>query len=337
MNLEELKSQNPVDFTLAIPTYNRAKSLPNMLERLRSQINTENFRWEILIVDNNSTDDTAKVIQAYQADWPQAYPLKYIFEPQQGAAFARQRAIVEARSELIGFLDDDNLPAPDWVATAYSFGVEHPEVGVYDGQIHGLFETDPPENFRKIHGCFVSEQGSKPFEYKPKERLNLPRGASFVVRKKVWLAAVPDRPALKGRVGKSMVGGEDWEVMLYIYKAGWPLWYNPHMHCYHQIPSSRLEKQYLVGLIRDAALCNCELRLILAESLPQKVTIIVRMLLGNLSKIITHFIKYRGQLKTDLIAAGQMAFLWGSFLSPLYFLKSQFEKAITPHQQEAIG
>jgi glycosyltransferase involved in cell wall biosynthesis len=106
-----------VDFTVVIPTYNGEKRLPQLLERLReagrshsvkSQTNTEQFSWEILVVDNNSKDNTAKVVQEYQANWPDTYPLRYSFEAEQGAAFARQRAIKEARGELIGFLDDDN-------------------------------------------------------------------------------------------------------------------------------------------------------------------------------------------------------------------------------------
>jgi glycosyltransferase involved in cell wall biosynthesis len=91
--------------TIAIPTYNGADRLPLILERLRSQTATESIQWEILIVDNNSTDDTAAVVQKHQENWPYPYPLKYCFEPEQGAAFARQRAIQEAEGELVGFLD----------------------------------------------------------------------------------------------------------------------------------------------------------------------------------------------------------------------------------------
>ena len=105
-----------VEFTVAIPTYNGAARLPLVLERLRSQLNTESFSWEILVIDNNSRDNTAQVVKDYQTDWPTTFPLKYCFEAQQGAAFARKLAVRSAEGEWIAFLDDDNIPASDWLA-----------------------------------------------------------------------------------------------------------------------------------------------------------------------------------------------------------------------------
>ncbi len=109
------------DFTVAIPTYNGAERLPKLLDKLRSQLDTESLQWEIIVVDNNSTDHTAQVIKNYQQDWNSPYELTYILEEKQGAAFARHRAIQVATSELIGFLDDDNLPKENWVINAEMF------------------------------------------------------------------------------------------------------------------------------------------------------------------------------------------------------------------------
>lgn len=115
-----------VNFTVAIPTYDGEKRLVEVLERLRSQIDIEHLAWEIIVVNNN-THNTAKVVQEYQANWSNAYPLRYCFEAEQGLAFARQRAIEEAQGELIGFLDDDILHNNDWVASAYLFSKEYPQ------------------------------------------------------------------------------------------------------------------------------------------------------------------------------------------------------------------
>ncbi len=65
----------------------------------------------MIVVDNNSTDITAEIVESYQPNWPQSVPLRYAFAPKQGAAFARQRAVEKAKGEFIGFLDDDNLRA----------------------------------------------------------------------------------------------------------------------------------------------------------------------------------------------------------------------------------
>ncbi|NCS41732.1 MAG: glycosyltransferase family 2 protein [Microcystis aeruginosa BS13-10] len=121
-----------IDFSVVICTYNGAAKLPTLLERLRSQRQIDNLNWEILIVDNNSNDGTAKLIAEYQRGWDRSYPLRYCFEARQGLAFARRLAVREAQGELLGFLDDDNWPADDWVATAYSFGQCHPQAGRVD-------------------------------------------------------------------------------------------------------------------------------------------------------------------------------------------------------------
>jgi glycosyltransferase involved in cell wall biosynthesis len=120
---------------------------------LRSQIGTEEIPREILIIDNNSTDKTAEVVKEQIPNWSEVYPLKYCCENEQGLAFACRCASREAKSDLIGFLDDDNLPYPNWVAEAYKFGQTHVKPGDYGGQIHGRLEVEPPPEFERI-ACF---------------------------------------------------------------------------------------------------------------------------------------------------------------------------------------
>lgn len=314
-----------VDITVAIPTYNGEKRLPNVLEKLRSQINTEQINWEILIVDNNSKDDTAKMIQNYQLNWPNHIPLKYSFESEQGAAFARLRAVREANGELIGFLDDDNLPVEDWVIQAYNFAKNHPKAGAFGGQIHGKFEVQPPENFERIQAFLaIREHGSTPHLFDP-DNLRLPPAASLIVRKKAWCESVPSRPKLSGKLPGLMVQGDDYEPLLYIHKAGWEIWYHPDLHTYHQIPHWRLEKDYLLSISRGCGLATCQLRMINAEPW-QKPILIARTFLGNARRVLLHYIKYQGQLKTDLIAACEMEFFWGSLISPFLTLNKKVIK-----------
>ena len=73
-----------VYFTIAIPTYNGAQRLPKILEQLKKQINTEDFAWEIIIIDNNSHDNTAEIVKKYQSDWSNISNLRYCFEQKQG-------------------------------------------------------------------------------------------------------------------------------------------------------------------------------------------------------------------------------------------------------------
>jgi hypothetical protein len=306
-----------IGFTVAIPTYNGGDRLPKVLERLRSQVNTD-FSWEILVVDNNSSDNTKEVVQSYQADW-QGPTLRYCFEAKQGLAFARQCAVENAHGEFVGFLDDDTLPAQDWVTAAYEFGREHPTAGAFGGQIHGDFEVEPPENFERIQSFLaIKKRGSKPHLYEP-EKLSLPPGAGLVVRRQAWLASVPKQLVRTGR------GGNDFEISLHLHRASWEIWYNPLMNIYHQIPKQRLEKEYLLKLIRTAGLCVCQLRLVGAKSW-QKPVIVSKILLGNSRRVILHLLKYRGKVRTDLIAACEMTFFLSSLASPFYCFMSSSKK-----------
>lgn len=303
-----------VDFTVAIPTYNGANRLPKLLDKLQQQIGLEQISWEIIIVDNNSTDNTAQVVQDYQNNQLSPIPLTYILEPQQGAAYARLQAVNQAQGELIGFLDDDNLPNPDWIAQAYAFAQKYPQAGAFSGQTHGDFEVEPPENFHRIQAFLaIREQGNTPHQFEP-QNLRLPTAAALIVRRQAWQDTVPQKPHLKGRLAGSMLGGEDYEPLLYIHKAGWEIWYHPDLHTYHQIPRWRLEPDYLRSISRGCGLATCQLRMVNAKSW-QKPIIILRNFLGSLRRIILHVSKYRTQLKTDLITVCELEFFWGSLIS----------------------
>ncbi|MEQ8538519.1 MAG: hormogonium polysaccharide biosynthesis glycosyltransferase HpsE [Coleofasciculus sp. D1-CHI-01] len=309
-----------VDFTVAIPTYNGASRLPKLFEKLRQQTGLDQIYWEIIVIDNNSSDNTAQVVQEYQGNWLPGVPLTYILEPEQGAAFARLRAVQEAQGELIGFLDDDNLPNPDWIAQAYSFAQEHPQAGAFSGQIHGDFEVEPPENFQRIQAFLaIREHGSTPHQFEP-QNLRLPPAASLVVRKKAWCETVPSRPTLTGKLPGVMIQGDDYEPLLYIYKAGWEIWYHPDLHTYHQIPHWRLERNYLLFICRGCGLATCQLRMINAKAW-QKPIIFIRTFLGNLRRVVFHVAKYRNQLKTNLVAACEMEFFWGSLISCFFLFR----------------
>ena len=322
---------NQIDFTVVIPTYNGESRLPKVLDQLKEciayttfiQNHNEPFSWEILVVDNNSKDNTAKLVQNYQTNWLKTVLLRYCFEAEQGLAFARQRAIEEARGEFVGFLDDDTFPAFDWVTAAYQFGAAHSKAGAYGGQIHGNFEVEPPQNFERIKSFLaIKERGSTAHLYEP-ENLSLPPGAGLVVRKTAWLESVPRRLVRTSR------GGNDFEISLHLHKAGWEIWYNPAMHLDHQIPRWRLEKNYLLPLSRTVGLCVCELRLINAKNW-QKPVVMLRIILGNLRRAVLHFLTYRGRLHTDLVAACEMNFFLSGLVSPFYFLKKQLLVSTVP-------
>jgi glycosyltransferase involved in cell wall biosynthesis len=312
-----------VDFTLAIPTYNGASRLPELLERLQNQLHTEHFSWEIIVVDNNSTDNTAKIVQNYQATWQHPYPLKYCFEPKQGAAHARHTAVKQAQGKYIGFLDDDNYPTSNWVAAAYEFGEQHPNAGAYASQIHPNWEVQPPANFHRITPFLaITERGNLPLLYEPEKKL-LPPSAGLVVRREAWLKSVPNQAILTGRVAGNMLTGEDLEMLSHLQKSGWEIWYNPEMEIYHQIPHWRLQREYLIPFFRGIGLSRFVTRTVNLKPWIRPIALLAYAI-NDIKKIVFHLLKYRLQVKTELVAACEMQLFISSLISPFYLWKNGY-------------
>ncbi|MEL7357368.1 MAG: hormogonium polysaccharide biosynthesis glycosyltransferase HpsE [Cyanobacteria bacterium J06555_13] len=342
------------DFSVVICTYNGALKLPALLERLSAsegiasealtQIDAKRntkrddastpsfdggFSWEVVVVDNNSSDATAEVVHEAQKTWPASIPLRYCFEPSQGLAFARRRAIKETKSPLIGFLDDDTLPAPSWVSAAFTFGQQHPNVGAYGSSIQGLYEVSPPPNFHRIACCLaIIDRGSEPFQYSARAGV-LPAGAGMVIRRQAWLDQVPERPALAGvKAGSLSAKGEDVETLSYIRQA-WPIWHNPAMKLFHLIPRDRLERDYLLHLFWQIGLSRYPLRKLRYASWQWPLMVLLYFV-SDMRKSLSYLLRWywchviKGHFVVafnttlDTVEACEIALLFSSLLSPFY-------------------
>jgi len=126
-----LASDTP-ELSIAICTYNRQEMLRSVLEDLtRQELPDADFRWELLIIDNNSSDETQETVESF-AD---RLPIRYIFEPKQGVGHARNRVLAEYRAELLAFLDDDITLGPEWLMQLWTTGKKWPDVGVFQGRV----------------------------------------------------------------------------------------------------------------------------------------------------------------------------------------------------------
>jgi glycosyltransferase involved in cell wall biosynthesis len=308
-----------MDFTIAIPTYNGADRLPIVFQSLQKQQVPLGLTWEVLVVDNNSQDNTPILIEELQQK-NLGFILRYCREPQQGLAFARIKAINEARGEWVAFVDDDNWPREDWLKSAALFRNHSPKLGAFSGKILGVYEVEPPEDFEKIRSFLaIRDHGSQPKKFIP-EHLQLPPGAGLFVKRSAWVAAATSHPKLVGRVGDSMLSGEDGEQLLYLHKSGWEIWYTPSIVIEHYIPKNRLTRDYLFNLAKGSGLATYQLRLILARSPIQAKMLFFRTIAGNLRRLIFHWLKYRQKIDRELVPGFLWAFYYGSFLSP--FVKS---------------
>lgn len=308
------------DFSVVICTYNGEHRLPTLLDRLRSQLTPKSLTWEVLIVDNNSHDQTAQCVRMYQQHWPQHSTLRYVFEPRQGLAYARRHAIKTAASELVGFLDDDTLPTKDWVHQAHEFGRCYPRVGAYGSAIEGHYESQPPEGFERIASCLaVIQRGDMAFQYDARQGV-LPAGAGMVIRRRAWLECVPPDPALEGVCGTSLKAkGEDVETLSHIRQGGWPIWHNPKMRLIHLIPKSRLCPVYLLHLFQCIGVSRYPLRCIRYRPWQRPWMLAIHSL-NDLRKLLTHIFKTKQLWPTDIVTACERTLLVHSFISPLYGL-----------------
>lgn len=289
---DQLSADSGLDVTVAIPTYNGAKRLPAVLDRLRGQVGTGALKWEVIVADNNSVDETAAVVRTFQQQWSDDVSLRYSFVADQGAAFARQRAVEIARGEIIAFLDDDNLPEKDWVMSVHRFSCEHTEAGAFGSQIHGEFETPLPDEIRSI-ACFLAivERGEKPHLYEPAKKM-LPPGAGLAVRREAWLENVPKRLFLNHKGKKAGLASEDLEAILHIQKAGWQVWYNPEMVVYHRIPAARLQADYMRSLLRCIGLSRFYIRMLGLRDW-QRPLMVPAYIANDIRKLVLHTLKFR--------------------------------------------
>lgn len=231
--------------SIIICCHNSAHRLPETLAHLAQQRRTEGITWEVLIVDNASTDGTAEVArELWPADAPA--PLRVVDEPALGLSQARRRGLRDARYELLSFVDDDNWVCPDWVALTVEIMDAHPESGACGGMVTAVCEGAPPAWFSAVQGSYaVGSQA--PAAGDVSEQPGYLWGAGLTIRRAAWetLASGGFRPLLAGRTGRSLLSGEDSELCLALRLAGWRLWYDPRLALQHYIPAGRLEWRYL--------------------------------------------------------------------------------------------
>jgi glycosyltransferase involved in cell wall biosynthesis len=310
-----------VNITVAIPTYNGATRLPEVFDLLQKQLQTEDITWEILVVDNNSTDYIQEVIAEFQAILPH---LRWCRESKQGAAFARHRAFMEARGELVAFLDDDTIPDIHWVSAVAQFAKTHPQAGAYGSRVRADYAVQPPANFSRI-ACMlaITEMGNQPLLYGKDSRF-LPSSAGLVVRKSVWQQYVPKEMILPGRIEGHMLASEDLEMLSYIQRGSpWEIWYNPAMEITHKIPAARLEQKYLIPCVRGIGLSSHVIRMIGTKGIKKYLLTLAHF--GNdLKNILWHLFKYRTDVKTDLVATCELSLLTGRLISPFFLWRKGY-------------
>ena len=234
-------------FSVIICCHNGATRLPTTLAHLMAQ-ELPMTPWEVLLVDNGSTDGTAAVARSCWQNGPA--PLRVIDEPCLGVRNARERGLAEAKYEFLGFVDDDNWVAQDWVRAAYELISSDSSLGAVGSIRTPACEVSPPAWFANFHSRYAVltdhdfEQIREPLDYLPT--------AGLCVRKAAWKRLVQNgfRPKMTGSIGKKLQGGEDTELTMALRLSGWKLRIDRRLRLQHFMPSHRLQWMYLRGLQR---------------------------------------------------------------------------------------
>ena len=237
-----------IGVSIVICCYNSASRLPETLKHLLVQDAPIDLQWEVILVDNASTDDTAYIGKSL---WPDDAPvnLRIVHEQNQGLSYARERGIDEAMFGLVSFVDDDNWLSSDWVRRVSIIMTEHPEVGACGGRSEAIFESEPLFWFEEFNeGYAVGKQGESTGDV-TWSRGHL-WGAGLTIRKAAWkqLREKGFTPILSDRKGKSLSSGGDYEICYALRLAGWRLWYCDELVFKHHISAERNNWNYLKRL-----------------------------------------------------------------------------------------
>lgn len=230
-----------VDATILICTYDRADELARTLASL-SRVTTR-ISWDVLVVDNNSTDHTSNVVELCARTFP--VPLHYLFEPRQGKSNALNAGMDRARARVIVFTDDDVEVPEGWLDAAVQPLLERQDIDYTGGPVRpGWGAPRPPwlDETGNLGGTIaVKDHGSSPFIFEDQRKT--PLGVNMAVRRTLVEKIGGFRPDL-GRNGQSLLGQEQAEFFYRSRRAGARGLYVPAMWLTHLVPAARLTRDY---------------------------------------------------------------------------------------------
>jgi glycosyltransferase involved in cell wall biosynthesis len=227
-----------VDISIVVCTQNRAGMLRGALASLYD-LEADGFSYEIVVVNNGSTDQTQKVIAAAAGE--SKHPLRGVYEPTKGIVAARNCGIHEAPGRWIAFFDDDQLADRRWLSELYR-GAAEKSCRVVGGSVHLAFPTGCERQLNPIVRMLLGEAklADQPLPYGG--RLT-PGCGNLMIERSVFDEVGVFVRTVSGR-------GEDTDLFSRIERAGIASWYIPTAVVQHLTPPERLEESYLLSLAR---------------------------------------------------------------------------------------
>jgi glucosyl-dolichyl phosphate glucuronosyltransferase len=233
--------------SVVIATYNRSERLRETLATLQAMTTPRDCRVEIVVIDNNSTDDTKAVVRTASAG-PLA--VRYLFESRQGKSFALNTALDYVSSDILALTDDDVIPERDWLSRIVMRFREHDVSFVFGKVLPRWSITPPPElltrRARDVWGPLaLIDYGDAQTRYVPESIAQpLPIGANLAFARSALVAIGGWRTDL-GKVDNTLISGEDHEIFMRLRRKGlFSGWYDPQASVRHYVPAQRLTRRY---------------------------------------------------------------------------------------------
>jgi glycosyltransferase involved in cell wall biosynthesis len=228
-----------MDISLVICTYNRSGSLRRTLEHVRKMEVPEGISWELLVVDNNSKDDTAAVVESFRN--AAGIRCRYLMEKNQGLSFARNLGIRHASGEIVVFTDDDVLVDRHWLKNIRDAFGRDDDVACVGGKILPFWEVPPPAWVKGelLNILALCDLGAE------EKRLSEIRiwGANLSFRASI-LRKYGGFDTEFGHKGGKLYGGEETRYLQELINGGEKILYCPDVLVHHCIPEFRLRKRY---------------------------------------------------------------------------------------------
>jgi glycosyltransferase involved in cell wall biosynthesis len=227
--------------TIAICTYNRAEQLRLTLQSLARLRQSPDIAFEIVVVNNNSTDDTTSVLET--ATRTLGLNLRSSFEGRQGASYARNRALRESTSEIVCFLDDDVEVDPEWLQAVVLAFNDH-QAALVGGRSYLIYPEERPS--------WLGPRLEIPLslcDYGMARMVNPDVGLfglNFSVRR-IPAVAVGGFSTDLGRFGKNLLSGEDTDLQRRIREAGGTVIYEPNAVVGHRVHLARLRRRWFIN------------------------------------------------------------------------------------------
>lgn len=230
--------------SIIVCTFNREKYIIECLMHLKNQ-SLESEKYEVLVINNNSTDDTELIVQDF-IEKNTDTNFRYLVEKSIGLTFARNRGIVEADGEIVSFIDDDAFVNHEFCSTILNFLDKRKDVSALGGRIVPDYEDKEPKWMSKYLLPLVAalDKGDNAMLFKGS---SFPLGANMTFRKTVFEKYGVFDVEL-GRRGEILEGGEEKEMFIRLKKGNENIYYVPQVSVRHIIPPHRVELSYIKGL-----------------------------------------------------------------------------------------